>query len=103
LNIDRDKLYERIDFRVDKMIEQGLVDEAAGLFQHKSLKALQTVGYKEVFDYMDNKYTLPEAINKIKQHSRNYAKRQITWFKKDKSYLCFQPDEFERMIRFIEK
>jgi tRNA dimethylallyltransferase len=80
--LPREVLYERINKRVDKMIEEGLEDEVRSLIAHKDLTALQTVGYKEFFDYFDGKCTHEEAIEKIKQHTRNYAKRQITWFKR---------------------
>ena len=80
--LSREVLYERINRRVDKMIEDGLEDEVRSLIAHKDLTALQTVGYKEFFDYFDRKCTREEAIEKIKQHTRNYAKRQITWFKR---------------------
>ena len=82
LDLPREELYERINKRVDKMIEDGLEDEVRSLFSYKDLPALQTVGYKEFFDYFDGKCTREEAIEKIKQHTRNYAKRQITWFKR---------------------
>ncbi len=87
LELPRDILYSRIDQRVDKMMEQGLLNEAEALYPQRHLKNLQTVGYTEIFDYMDGQYTLPEAIDKIKQHTRNYAKRQMTWFKKDKEVI----------------
>jgi tRNA dimethylallyltransferase len=82
LDLPREELYERINKRVDKMIEDGLEDEVRSLISYKDLPALQTVGYKEFFDYFDGKCTQEEAIEKIKQHTRNYAKRQITWFKR---------------------
>jgi tRNA dimethylallyltransferase len=82
LALPRETLYERINRRVDKMIEDGLEDEVRSLMAHKDLPALQTVGYKEFFDCFDGKCTREEAIEKIKQHTRNYAKRQITWFKR---------------------
>ncbi|MFN5814343.1 MAG: tRNA (adenosine(37)-N6)-dimethylallyltransferase [Bacteroidota bacterium] len=82
IDLPRELLYERINQRVDKMIEDGLEEEARSLMEYKDLPALQTVGYKEFFDYFDGKYTREEAIEKIKQHTRNYAKRQVTWFKR---------------------
>lgn len=85
LELPREKLYERIDSRVDQMITAGLLQEAAGVYPYKHLNALQTVGYKELFDYMDGHCSLDEAIVKIKQNTRHYAKRQMTWFKKDMS------------------
>ncbi len=82
LDLPREVLYERINKRVDIMIEEGLEDEAKSLITYKDSPALQTVGYKEFFDHFDGKCTKEEAIEKIKQHTRNYAKRQITWFKR---------------------
>ena len=82
IDLPRELLYERINQRVDKMIEDGLEEEARSLMEYKELPALQTVGYKEFFDYFEGKCTREEAIEKIKQHTRNYAKRQVTWFKR---------------------
>lgn len=79
INLDRDLLYQRINTRVDLMIEQGLVEEVAALIPYKDLNALQTVGYRELFDYFEKLTSLDEAIAKIKQNTRHYAKRQITW------------------------
>jgi tRNA dimethylallyltransferase len=76
----REELYSSINNRVDKMMSEGLEDEARTLFEYKDLSALQTVGYKELFDFFEGKYSREEAVEKIKQHTRNYAKRQITWF-----------------------
>lgn len=81
LNPDRDSLYDRINERVDHMMEEGLLDEVKGLLPYKDLNALQTVGYKELFAFLEGTYSREFAIDKIKQHSRNYAKRQLTWFK----------------------
>jgi tRNA dimethylallyltransferase len=83
LELPREVLYDRINKRVNIMIEEGLQDEVKALYPQRQLKNLQTVGYSELFDYLDNKCSLAEAVDKIKQHSRNYAKRQMTWFKKD--------------------
>ena len=82
VNRSRESLYERINLRVDEMMKEGLLDEAKSLFKERNLRALQTVGYQELFEFIEGTYTLEEAINKIKQHSRNYAKRQLTWFRK---------------------
>ncbi len=79
---DRDQLYDRINRRVDNMMELGLLEEARALYPFRHLKALETVGYSELFDYFDGTCTLQEAIDKIKQHTRNYAKRQTTWFRR---------------------
>ncbi|MFA7104335.1 MAG: tRNA (adenosine(37)-N6)-dimethylallyltransferase MiaA [Dysgonamonadaceae bacterium] len=83
-NRDRDELYSRINQRVDIMIQDGLLEEARGFYPNRQLNSLNTVGYKELFDYFDGNNTLEYAIDKIKQHSRNYARKQITWFKRDK-------------------
>ncbi len=79
---DRDQLYDRINRRVNHMMELGLLEEARALYPFRHLKALETVGYSELFDYFDGTCTLQEAIDKIKQHTRNYAKRQTTWFRR---------------------
>ncbi len=83
---EREKLYERINLRVDQMIKEGLVEEVKSLLPYRNHNALQTVGYKEIFEYLDGKSTLEEAIVKVKQNTRRYAKRQITWFKNQ--YNC---------------
>jgi tRNA dimethylallyltransferase len=88
----RDLLYQRINARVEKMMNDGLLEEAKLLYQHKHLPALQTVGYQELFDHLDTKYSLDEAVDKIKQHTRNYAKRQMTWFRKDPEIKWIVPD-----------
>jgi tRNA dimethylallyltransferase len=85
LDLPRQELYERINARVDVMIHHGLLEEAKELYSQRELNALQTVGYKELFDYFDGKISLQKAIDLIKQNSRHYAKRQLTWFKKDDS------------------
>lgn len=84
LDHPRKELYDRIDQRMDKMIANGLFDEAANLYPFKHMNALQTVGYQEIFDFMDEKYDRDEAIRLLKRNSRRYAKRQLTWFKRDK-------------------
>lgn len=83
LNRPREVLFERINKRVDKMMDDGLLDEARGLYPHRELNALNTVGYRELFDYLDGKCTLGEAVEDIKTHTRRYAKKQLTWFRKD--------------------
>ncbi len=100
LELPREELYERINKRVDTMTEKGLLEEVKALHPYKELKNLQTVGYSELFDYLDNKCSLQEAVEKIKQHSRNYAKRQMTWFKKDKEMEWYSPED-ERIIEKI--
>lgn len=81
---DREELYDRINRRVDQMIEDGLIEEARGFYPQRHLNSLNTVGYKELFDHFEGKCSLEYAIEKIRQHSRNYARKQLTWFKKDK-------------------
>lgn len=102
LNMDREKLYKRINKRVDLMMENGLLDEVKSLYPYKSLNALQTVGYKELFSYLDNQMSLEEAVDKIKQHTRNYAKRQLTWFRNKDSYTELSADDkpLERLLNF---
>lgn len=95
LELPREELYMRINHRVDIMMEQGLLREAEALYPLRDLKNLHTVGYSELFDYMDGIYTLDEAIDKIKQHTRNYAKRQLTWFRKDKEYQWLHPHNID--------
>lgn len=93
LELPREELYDRINRRVDSMMENGLLEEVKALYPYKELKNLQTVGYSELFDHLDGICSLQEAIDKIKQHSRNYAKRQMTWFKKDTSIQWFSPED----------
>jgi tRNA dimethylallyltransferase len=81
LELPREQLYQNINQRVDKMMEDGLLAEAQALYPYKYLNALQTVGYKELFDYLDKKISLEKAIEEIKKNTRHFAKRQITWFK----------------------
>jgi tRNA dimethylallyltransferase len=89
-DISREVLYERINKRVDQMLARGLWEEAAGLYPLRELNALQTVGYQEVFECLDGKTSREQAIEKIKQHSRNYAKRQLTWFRRDPEIIWLQ-------------
>ena len=103
MNWPRVELYDRINQRVDQMMENGLLDEVKRLYPHRHLTALQTVGYQELFDYLDGKMTLDEAVEKIKQHSRNFAKRQLTWWRRDGFWEAFHPDESAQAIQFIEQ
>lgn len=102
LNTSRKKLYERINQRVDQIIEKGLIKECENVMNHKSHYALQTVGYSEIFEYFEGKNTLEKAIELIKQHTRNYAKRQVTWFTKDKEITWFEPTDFEQIMNHIK-
>lgn len=102
LNMDRDKLYKRINLRVDQMMEAGLLEEVRALIPFRAKPALLTVGYAELFDYLDGNSSLDQAVDKIKQNSRRYAKRQITWFKKYGNTHWFQPTETPEIIDFIK-
>jgi len=96
MNVERELLYQRINERVDNMISDGLVEEAKKVYPYKYLKSLNTVGYAELFDYFDAKLTLKEAIEKIKQHTRNYAKRQLTWFRNEEDWVMKEAFDCER-------
>lgn len=98
LLLPREKLYERINLRVDEMIKQGLVEEVRALLPYRHLNALNTVGYSEIFDYLDGKTDLPTAIDRIKQNTRRFAKRQMTWFNKDKEIHWMAP---EAVVDFV--
>lgn len=98
LTRDRAELYERINRRVDLMIEEGLVEEAKAVYPYRHLNSLNTVGYKEIFNYLDGEWELPFAIEKIKQNSRIYSRKQMTWFKRDKDILWFHPDREEEIL-----
>ena len=101
LHRPRTELYHRINTRVDKMVTEGLIEEARSLYPHRELNALQTVGYQELFEYFDGKLLSDEAIGAIKQHSRNYAKRQMTWFRNQGSWKQFNPEETDSCIAYI--
>ena len=101
LNRPREELYERINRRVDQMMADGLLEEARALYPKRHLNALNTVGYKELFDYIDGRWPLEEAVERIKGNTRRYARKQLTWFKKDESIRWFHPDETETIIKYI--
>lgn len=103
LNRPREELYERINLRVDRMIEQGLVDEVKGLSPFRNYNALNTVGYKEIFQYLDGEISLEQAIDLIKRNTRRYAKRQLTWWSRDKEIAWFNPDNQSEIIEYIER
>ncbi len=102
LELPKEQLHQNINQRVDKMIESGLVAEVQGLQAFSGLNALQTVGYTEIFDYLNGKISLEEAVKTIKTNTRQYAKRQMTWFKRDKDLTWFDPSKMNEMIGFIE-
>ena len=101
LNRERTELYDRINARVDEMMANGFLKEAAGLYERKDLNALNTVGYKELFDYFEGRWTLKEAIERIKGNTRRYARKQLTWYKKDEQMKWFHPDQKEDIINYI--
>ncbi len=101
LNRPREELYDRINRRVDQMMADGLLEEAKALYPKRHLNALNTVGYKELFDYIDGRWPLEEAVERIKGNTRRYARKQLTWFKKDESIRWFHPDETETIIKYI--
>jgi tRNA dimethylallyltransferase len=101
LELPRAVLYERIDLRMNTMIASGLFEEAKALYPFRNKNALQTVGYQEVFDYLEGLTTYEEAVELLKRNSRRYAKRQLTWFKKDKEFTWFAPMEVETIHNFV--
>ena len=103
LNRDRDELYKRINRRVDQMMSDGLLDEVKALAQFKELKSLQTVGYQELFGYLDGLHTLNEAVELIKRNSRRYAKRQLTWYRNRPDWKSFHPDELLKISKYIRE
>ncbi|MDR2824067.1 MAG: tRNA (adenosine(37)-N6)-dimethylallyltransferase MiaA [Prevotellaceae bacterium] len=103
LNLPREILYNNINMRVDKMIEAGLVAEVETLYQYRELNTLNTVGYKELFEYFDGKISLELAIEHIKRDTRHYAKKQLSWFRRDKEIAWFEPQEYEEIVEFLKK
>ena len=101
LNRPREELYERINRRVDQMMSDGLLEEARALYPRRELNALNTVGYKELFDYLDGRWPLEEAVERIKGNTRRYARKQLTWYKKDEQIRWFHPDDKESIIDYI--
>jgi tRNA dimethylallyltransferase len=103
LTRDREELYQRINKRVDEMISLGLEEEARSFYEYKHFNSLNTVGYKELFRYFDGEYTFEEAVEKIKQNTRIYSRKQMTWFKRDASIQWFQPDEKDAIISYLNE
>ena len=101
LNKEREELYEKINTRVENMIKSGLVEEARELYQYRNLNSLNTVGYKELFDHFDGKINLTESIELIKRNTRRYAKRQLTWFQKDKNIHWFEPSDINKILELV--
>ncbi|MBG15675.1 MAG: tRNA (adenosine(37)-N6)-dimethylallyltransferase MiaA [Crocinitomicaceae bacterium] len=103
LNMEKDILYKRINNRVDRMISNGLLKEIDSIKEHKNINALNTVGYKELFNYKNKLCSFDQAINDIKKNTRRFAKRQMTWFKKDTSITWFKPNDFQLVMNHILK
>ena len=103
LNREREELYNRINQRVDKMMEQGLLEEARRMAAYRNVNALNTVGYKELFNYFDGVWTLEEAVERIKGNTRRYARKQLTWYKRDQQIRWFHPDEKQEILTYITK
>lgn len=102
INQDRKVLYDRINQRVLKMMDAGLLDEAKTVYPHRKLNSLNTVGYKELFTYLDGDCTLDEAIDLIQRNSRKYARKQLTWFRRDQHIKWFEPDQIQEIIEFVD-
>lgn len=101
-DMPREELYDRINRRVDMMVADGLVEEAHAMYPKRHLNALQTVGYREIFDHLDGKCSLEEAIELVKRNSRRYAKRQMTWFRRDERVGWFSPKDTDKIIEYID-
>ena len=101
LNRPREELYTRINARVDRMMNDGLLNEAREMYNKRELNALNTVGYKELFEYFDGRWPLEEAVERIKGNTRRYARKQLTWYKKDEQIRWFHPDQEKEIIDYI--
>ncbi len=102
IDLDRNILYERINSRVDKMVKNGLVKEAYETYQYRNLPALKTIGYKELFEFIDKKRSLEDSIELIKKNTRNFARRQLTWFRRYEDAKWFELNEQNKIIKYIE-
>jgi tRNA dimethylallyltransferase len=102
INQNRAILYHRINERVDRMMDAGLLNEAKTVYPHRQLNSLNTVGYKELFSYLDGNCSLDEAVDLIKRNSRKYARKQLTWFRRDQEITWFEPEQLEKIITFID-
>jgi tRNA dimethylallyltransferase len=102
LNMQRELLYERINQRVDVMMNMGLLNEVNALLPYREVNAMQTVGYSELVEHIDGLMTLEQAVDKIKQHTRNYAKRQMTWFRADEGIHWFEPNKTDDIELFVK-
>lgn len=103
LDRDRAELYQRIDLRMDIMLQEGLVEEAKSVIAYREHHALKTVGYREVYSYLDGEYDEKEMVRLLKQNSRRYAKRQLTWFRHQGNFEWFHPDEYDRILEYVRR
>lgn len=103
INQDRAKLYERINRRVEQMMADGLLEEAKSVYQFRHLNSLNTVGYKELFGYLDGECSLDEAVDLIKRNTRKYARKQLTWFRRDSEIKWFEPEQIQEIIEYIDR
>lgn len=103
INQDRETLYQRINQRVDRMLEAGLLEEVKTVYLHRHLNSLNTVGYKELFAYLDGSCSLDEAVDLIKRNSRRYARKQLTWFRRDQEIRWFEPTQINEIIDYLEQ
>lgn len=103
LNRDREELYNRINQRVDQMMEDGLLEEVKSLINKRNTNALNTVGYKELFDYLDGRWSLDEAVERIKGNTRRYARKQLTWYKRDADMRWFHPDNITEIKNYLSQ
>lgn len=102
LNREREELYTRINQRVDQMMTDGLLEEAKSLINKRGVNALNTVGYKELFDYLDGRWSLDEAVERIKGNTRRYARKQLTWYKRDEDMRWFHPDDIQEILNYLK-
>lgn len=102
LNREREELYNRINQRVDQMMKDRLLEEAKGLIKKRSVNALNTVGYKELFDYLDGRWSLEEAVERIKGNTRRYARKQLTWYKRDEDMHWFHPNDKQQLLNYLK-
>ncbi len=103
LDRDRTELYQRIDLRMDAMLQEGLVEEAKSVIAYRDHHALKTVGYREVYSYLDGEFDETEMVRLLKQNSRRYAKRQLTWFRHQGNFEWFHPDEYDRILEYVRQ
>lgn len=102
INQERELLYKRINQRVERMMEAGLLDEAKSVYAYRKLNSLNTVGYKELFAFLDGTCLLEDAVDLIKRNSRKYARKQLTWFRRDQEIKWFEPEQIPEIIKYVE-